>query len=278
MTRLALALAVIALPSPIWAQSTDRAAKRAAAQEKYHLAVDASGSGGANESALFAVYNSAWSEIAVHFGESELGLEPIRIHYREKGPIVHYARNLRGEIVVELNAKGRHWAQHAYQAAHEFCHILCRFKKADRSNLWFEESLCELASIYSLRQMTISWEENAPYPSWKEFSPELKSYSDDVIADYSLTGATDFLSWFKKTESELREVPTQRDKNGRVALQLLPLFEDNPSGWQALPFINIGVENEAQSFDDYLKAWHSNTPSPHQAFVAKIAAAFGVAL
>ena len=40
-------------------------------------------------------------------------------------PMTHL-RNPRGEgpITIQLAARGRYWAQFAYQFAHEFCHVL----------------------------------------------------------------------------------------------------------------------------------------------------------
>ncbi len=277
-TSLALVLAIAAFPALAARAATERAETRQAAQKHYSIQVADGGWGGANLDDLNAVYHSAINEIAVHLDAADLAFEPIRIQHGNRNPVVNYSRSVRGEIIVELNAKGNRWSQHAYQAAHEFCHILCRYKKADRSNLWFEESLCELASIYALRQMAITWKTDPPYPNWKDYSKSLESYVSDVENNHNSIGSEDFLTWFNQFEPELRSNPTRREDNGRIALELLPLFESYPAGWQSLPHLNTGPGEKEQTFYLYMKNWHTNTPGRHQKFVAKIGEKFGLSL
>lgn len=256
---------------PVLATAAERASARMAASLPYQLRIEAEGWGGASLADLEAVYRSACSEIAVHLGEAQHpAAEPIRIRHDPSGPIVLFRRSLRGELIVQLNAKGNHWSQHAYQFAHEFCHILCRFKDGERGNLWFEESLCEMASIYALRQMAMTWKAEAPYPNWRGYSDSLRSYADDVAAKYSLPDGKSFAQWFSDSHGQLRARPTQRELNGIVAMRLLPIFEKNPEAWQTLSYLNIGRGSEEQSFGDYLEAWQENTPTGLQALVANI--------
>lgn len=274
MRLTALLLLLITLV-PRVARADDRGAARQLAAKRFELRVEEQGWDGAALADLKAVYTSACSELAVNFtGDEKFDLEPIRIRHDKGGPIVLYQRTLRGELVVQLSAKGNFWSQHAYQIAHEFCHILCRFKDADRSNLWFEESLCELASIYALRQMAITWKSDAPYPNWRSYGQSLHDYADDVAGKHALPEGKSFATWFGETLGELSKDPTQRDLNGIVAVQLLPIFEATPEAWQAIPFLNVGRSKERQSFDDYLKAWHQNTPATLRHHVAKITGQF----
>src|SRR6478752_6136665 len=54
-------------------------------------------------------------------------VEPFVVLRGREGPIVHYQRNVIGEIVMKLDTSGHLWCQYVYQFAHEFCHILCGF-------------------------------------------------------------------------------------------------------------------------------------------------------
>ena len=261
---------------PVLSTAAERASARKAALLPYQLRIEAGGWGGASLADLEAVYRSACSEIAVHLAEAQHPApEPIRIRHDPSGPIVLFRRSLRGERIVQLNAKGNHWSQHAYQFAHEFCHILCRFKDGERGNLWFEESLCEMASIYALRQMAMTWKTAPPYPNWRDYSDSLRSYADDVAAKYSLPDGESFGQWFRDSQDRLRTKPTQRELNGVVAMRLLPVFEKNPEAWQTLRYLNIGRGSEEQSFGDYLEAWRENTPNGLQPLVASIIREFG---
>ena len=39
------------------------------------------------------------------------------------------------------------------------------------ANSWLEESLCETASLFTLRAMSRSWSIAPPYPAWKNYAP-----------------------------------------------------------------------------------------------------------
>ena len=232
------------------------------------LRIEEEGWGNANPKDLSAVLHSSCSELAVHFGSDQLRhLEPIRIRHDKSGPITLYRRSVRGEILVLLNSKDRFWCQHAYQVAHEFGHILCRTRKADRSNLWFEESLCELASIFALRQMALTWKENPPYPNWRNYSKDLHKYADDLLVKYSLSDRVSLEEWYQLHAGDLQANPTN-----------LPLFEKHPGHWEAVHYLNVGVNQDPKSFGEYLTAWHRNCPDQHKAFVAQISGKFGVRL
>jgi hypothetical protein len=49
-----------------------------------------------------------------------------------------------------------------YQFAHEFAHILSNYErhadsKVARQHEWFEEALCEVASLYALKRVGMQW-------------------------------------------------------------------------------------------------------------------------
>jgi hypothetical protein len=80
------------------------------------------------------------------------------IHVEPKGgPIVLYQRGPGGAYRVRLDTGSTYWCQYAFQFAHEFCHILCRYEETEKANKWFEESVCEAASLFALRRMAEVW-------------------------------------------------------------------------------------------------------------------------
>ena len=91
----------------------------------------------------------------------------IQVDRSRTGPIVLYRRGSKGEYLVRLDTQKQYWCQYAFQFAHELCHIICGYKKGDRSNLWFEETLCETASLFVLRKMTKEWKIDPSFPYWK---------------------------------------------------------------------------------------------------------------
>jgi hypothetical protein len=222
-----------------------------------------------------AVIRSAATEIHKFVPDFDPGL--IRVHPRG-GPIVLYDRDTDGAIIVKLNADSRRWAQYAYQFAHEFCHILCGYRAGDRSNLWFEETMCETASLFSLRQMAETWKEKAPYSNWKSFAPRLADYAQTRMKEHPLPPDTTLAKWYADNAGALRGNPTDRLRNSTAATALLPIFEADPTmAWSALRTLNVGRTAKVESFPAYLKRWHDATPEAHQPFIRRIAAELGVA-
>ena len=90
-----------------------------------------------------------------------------------------------------------------------------------------------------------------------------------------LPAGTTFKFWFCANEPALRQDFTCRDRNVIVATQLLPVFEQEPRGWEALAFLSPAL-NPNQSLAQRLMNWHSRCPRTFQRFVVKVAAVFGV--
>jgi beta-glucosidase len=192
------------------------------------------------------------------------------------GPITLFRRGPKGEYFVLLNTGKRLWAQHAYQFAHEFTHILANYDEHEQGNKWFEESICETASLFALRRMSETWKTNPPYPNWKDYSPALKKYADDRIHGGQLPPGKTLAQWYRENDALLRKDPGLRDKNTIVAVALLPLFEKQPESWETITWLNDGAPHPARSFAQYLADWHARVPEKSQAVVRQIAAQFDI--
>ncbi len=240
----------------------------------YQLRADKAGWGEASHADLSKVLNSACDAIARHLGDAEPLAEPIRIRHDRGGPISLFRRNLRGEIVVELSSRDLFWSQHAYQMAHEFCHILCAFREGGRENLWFEETLCELASLFALRSMAETWQTSPPYPNWRDYSVSLRDYAADLETKYALPEDHALDAFVAEHLDHLRANPTDRAKNGSIAVALLPLFEAEPAtAWAAVRHLNAGRGKEGLPFDQHLGNWHDSAPESCRPFILKLKAA-----
>lgn len=131
--------------------------------------------------------------IAVHVPESE----PPRVLCRPKPE---------SPFAVLLPARERRWAQYAYQFSHEFCHILSNFERLENNpNNWFHESICETASVFSLRRMAERWSVTPPYPNWNDYSLALSAYATDLLSrpQVKLTDSSQFPTWLKYSSRPL---------------------------------------------------------------------------
>jgi hypothetical protein len=224
-----------------------------------------------------AVLKSASREFMGNFPDQEL--DAIRVERKPDGaPVVLFERTLRGEYQVRLTAGKTHWAKYAFQFSHELCHILCRYDRDKHPNKWFEESICELASLFTLRRMAETWKSEPPYRNWKDYSSALDDYAQDRMDNAAEARSSSFVSWFESERESLESDAHQRLKNTVVAASLLELFESQPEHWAAVHYLNVSKGTEKQSFEMYLAAWRENAPERHRLFIETVAKHFEVPL
>jgi hypothetical protein len=221
------------------------------------------------------VFQSAAGELWRYFPDRTL--PPILVEPKG-GPIVLHRRGPAGEYYVRLDTGHNLWAQHAYQFAHEFCHILCNYTEREHRNKWFEESLCEMASLFALRRMAETWKTRPPYPNWKDYAPALNKYADERIEKAQLPGGVSLAEWFCYECQPLYENATLREKNTIVAVALLPLFEKQPEHWEAVTYLNAVESRAPQDFAAFLRQWRDAAPEKHRAFIGQIARLFEIDL
>ncbi len=167
-----------------------------------------------------AVLRSAAGEIWRHCPNTKFRGAGFFVYRDPRYPITHFDPDSEGRIVIGLATEDLYWAQYAFQFAHEFCHALLehtderQWKEPRQANHWLDESLCETASLFSLRAMSKSWLTSPPYANWKDFAPRLAAYAEDRLdsAAGQLPRGTTFAQWFAEQQPSLRERSVQRKK------------------------------------------------------------------
>ncbi len=223
---------------------------------------------------ITAVLSSAMMELWRFFPGRKL--ERIVVLRGREGPIVHYKRNSLREIVIQLDTQDLYWCQYAYQLAHEFCHILCGFDEDWKGNLWFEESLCETASLFVLRRMAQSWLTSPPYEAWKSYAPHFTEYTEDIMDRRTAIANSRLPAFYQKHQAELLKNPVDRDLNGTISLSLLRLLETTPHYWEAVTWLNSAPSKEGESFAAYLARWKQATPERCRGMVFEVMKRFGI--
>ena len=205
--------------------------------------------------------------------------DPIWVGKSENGPIILYQRGKKGEYIINLNTQDRYWCQYAFQFSHEVGHILCNYREGNSSNLWFEETLCEVASLYSLLRLEKKWEHNPPYPQWKDYGPEFTKYAQQRMIKYQNEIPDNLERWLDDNTATLAAEPINRPRNVALAVRLLPLFDKFPEGWSACAFLNEKKSKKAKNFYSYMNEWYFSCPTKKKKeFVKKIANEFGFKL
>ena len=231
----------------------------------------------ASERDVRAVLDSAGRELWRYFPDHKI--EPFVVARSQSGPIVWFRRNDRGEIVLRLDTQNTFWCQYAYQFAHEFCHVLCGFDEDYQGNKWFEETVCETASLFVMRTMAKAWADDPPYDHWKDYRHAIRNYTDNVIAkrEAVMEIYEKGLGGFYLAHREELEVSSgRRDLNGAMSIVLLRLFEQQPEQWGAMRWLNNAPSPKGETFQQYLQRWCDAVPDRHKAFVAQIADLYGI--
>ena len=270
------------------AGATIQAAEKNALPQKQVLdiRVQANAFGNASPADITAVLRSTASELFRYCPRTRLS--GIDVYYRADHPEIDSKRTPAGRISMALSARDTHWAQYSFQFAHEFCHALANYADnrqqtipdTPNANLWFEESLCETASLFSLRAMSQTWESSPPYPAFRAYAPWVGDYAQQrlTLPANHLPAGTSFLVWFREHESALRKDAGHRDWNTIIASQLLPIFEAEPAGWETVTFLNRSSSNGRQSLSEHFAQWRANCPNRLRPLVGKLAGVFGVRL
>ena len=245
------------------------------------------GFGDAPPDNIRAVIRSAAETIWKHGPDTRWQVPGFFIFQSKDAPITLFDHHADGRIAIGLTTQGTYWAQFAYQFAHEFCHALAGHAndwrrpwiRERKANHWLEESLCETASLFALRAMAAAWRTAPPYPNWKDYAAALRSYADDWAEKVTVVREPgfDFRKWFAENEAAMRANGTLRERNAVVALQLLPLFEAAPKGWEAVTFLNLTDDRKPdRSLADHFRAWRRAAPEAQHPFIASIAGVFGL--
>jgi hypothetical protein len=193
-----------------------------------------------------------------------------------------YDRGPAGEYLVRLHASGDRWHLYVFEFAHEFCHLLSNFdqnigENTRRRNQWFEESLCETASLFALERLASTWPQSASASGLPERAGKLRRFFDLLVAEEHrrLPPQIGAAGWLSDNEQGLRRDPYQREKNDLVANLLLPLFERHPNSWNALCYLNLDPADASAPLTEYVRHWYERAPLEHKAFIAGVISLLG---
>jgi hypothetical protein len=247
------------------------------------LRVQANGFGRVSSADLTALLKSAGYEVWRCCWPTQL--PGIDVYYRPDHPQTDLKRTPTGRISIGLSARDTHWAQYSFQFAHEFCHTLANFSNRPQrlvrfppqANFWLEETLCETASLFTLRAMSRTWETAPPYPAWQDYAPWLNVYAQERLSlpEHQVPAEESFQNWFQEHETALRHNSTIRNWNTIIAIHLLPLFEAEPRGWRAVTFLNHDSGAVSESLAKHLAKWRAQCPENLRPFIDRLATVFG---
>ena len=226
-----------------------------------------------------AVLESVAAVLAPYFPQRNSNR--VVVAFNSEGPRVLFDKASDGAYVVLLNVKDTRWDQFAYQFSHELCHIFTNYEHRQantetRDHQWFEESLCEMVSLFTLDRMASRWEQSPPNAHWKDYAPAFRKYAGHLLDAQHLQwpSNTTIAEWYGENQAQLEDNPYLRDKNALVAGQLLALFDSVPDAIATLGYLNLDTSNSDRSFAAYLKSWRSCCPEEQREVVNRVISLF----
>lgn len=154
-----------------------------------------------------------------------------------------------GHNLIRLAVNGDYWCQWVYQFAHEYLHhtIGGTLRGDFQGQLWFEETLAELSSIYQLgmfHAMCLTSQSRV----LRDYAPSVRDYRDALLSSnpdlkLQLRANGGVRQWLPL----LSEPRYHRAHYNAVACRILPLFLDNPHLWRMV--CHIGDSRRYESLD-----------------------------
>ena len=127
----------------------------------------------------------------------------------------------------------------------------------EHKHKWFEESLCELASLFVLYRLAMVWKEHPPAEiiDAVEFAPHFRAYAYDAAAKYPRICSGGSQKWLSENIDSLEAYPYERKLNGTIAVLLLDRFLEDSSLWRDCGWLDHWDPSANETFRDYLDSW-----------------------
>lgn len=153
---------------------------------------------------------------------------------------------------IFLRTRDCYWAQYAYQFSHELCHHVIDAEYCEKARFgWFEESICELASLCCLYQMADKREIKPPYWNWQSYASALREYANEIIQKPS-NNVDDFNIWLSSNLDALYLDRYNRHLNSIIAVHLFPTFNENHQMWKVMQYLNKIEISVDMTLNEYL--------------------------
>lgn len=159
---------------------------------------------------------------------------------------------------IRINSEKLKWSKYVYQFSHELCHVLSNFDRCkEHKHKWFEESICEMASLFVLRELSHIWIVDPPQKVLEaaQFAPNHAAYVDKFIAEHKVPDREELIEWLASNISAMEQNSTNRDLNAIMSLSLLNLFLEDPSLWEECGYLNLWNAHDDTTFQDHLDSW-----------------------
>lgn len=159
---------------------------------------------------------------------------------------------------VFLTARDRYWSWYAFEFAQQICHVLTNYDNCKgHKHKWFDETLCQLASLFALHRMADSWAANPPptVPRASEFAPYHLEFAGRIERQHEPPGLEGLPQWLMEEIDHLEDDSADPTRTMTLAVALLSEFLRDPSLWVDCGALNTWDAHSDGNFAAYLNSW-----------------------
>ncbi len=180
---------------------------------------------------------------------------PIHVSHWTQNPLTVSGRR---PYEVLLSARSRYWSQYVFQFGYALCRILTHHDRyAGRRHRWFEGSIGQLASLFTLHEVASRWRDDPPprVPGARDFAPRHGTYLDRLRGQIRESNPSGLPDWFRENRSALESDGQRHPREAVIAEGLLDSFLDEPRLWREVALLNEWDPGQDDDFAAYLESW-----------------------
>lgn len=138
--------------------------------------------------------------------------------------------------LIKISAYDDYLSRWVYEFSHEYCHHLINgaFEADIIGLIWFEETICEMSSMYHLHKTADEWHHSIDPNKLLNYHSFLECLHDLLTKNQSLVNSTYHQRWLQSWLPFLSEPKHHRNHNNAIAARMLPLFLENPYLWKII--------------------------------------------
>lgn len=151
---------------------------------------------------------------------------------------VHWPFN-QANYTIGLNIVEKNYGEAASQFTHELTHVYCD----PRITNWAIKTVAHVASFYMLDRLTEKWKANLPERFEEDTRDDFRDYKVSLMKEayHRIDLRQHQLSsdWIKNEVKKIHERPELGNRIifNVIALDILPIFEEDPALWSIIPYL-----------------------------------------
>lgn len=204
---------------------------------------------------------------ATALGISPFSTSTCLIEYHDNDPLCMKTNGLH---IIFLCVQEHNFPQWVYQFAHEYCHHLINGELVGDiyGCIWFEETICELASMFQIHTIYTQWSgcnnhiRNLASSAFRPYLDNLLTQQPQLLSDALRPG---FLA---RWEQILSEQIYHRNYYNALAARMFPLFVENPSLWKIT--LHFGDMRKWNSLHELFEHLHSKASQDYAHTLQKL--------